>query len=109
MIKEKTKNMVEELCCSSVQFKTIFDEATSKIEELINKRNTARSVRTKNSCDMIMSIKVETIPLTKEEITVLRTYIEEKYIDHVAGDYICISKCIFSNNYSIKSKYSFIR
>lgn len=103
MVNEGTKKKVEELRESSVEFKTVFEEATSKIEELIRKRNTARSIRPKDSRDMRMRIKVTALPLTKEEMTILNRYIAEKYIRDIAGYYISIRKSIFSNNYIIKS------
>lgn len=100
---EEIKREVEKLRENSKEFNTVLEEATSKIEELIRQRNEARLVRPKGSCDMKIRIKVIALPLTKEEMIVLKRYIYKKYINKVAGDYISIRKCIFSNKYIIKS------
>lgn len=103
---ETLENLNEEIrgrSSDSKEFKFIFEETTSKINELIKTINSARSTRPRASKDIYMKIKVTAIPLTKEEMQLLIDYIYAKYIREFKGNYIAIRKCIFSNEYLIKS------
>lgn len=104
MVSEETKKKVEELRESSVEFKTVFDEAKFKIERQIKGLNNCRSYEPICSRDYYMKVKVKAFPLTFEEHKTLRKYVEEAYLGQVAGYNVYIYKCLFSNNYMITTK-----
>ncbi len=81
MVSEELKKKVEELRQNSYEFRSVFDEATQKIENQIiektNKMNNSRSFHPVKPSGFNIWVKVDAYTLTYEEFECLREYLEK--------------------------------
>lgn len=73
------------------------------IEQFITSNQDKKSFYPKDIDDYRVNIKVKAIPITFEQKKHLLSYLKNKYIKFVRGDYFDLKKCWFSNQYRIKS------
>jgi len=87
------------------EFDELVTEICSKIGSQIMKRNTEKTFQGRGSCYYEIRIKVNAVPMTGEQKRCLVKYLNDRYIENVAGDYFTIEKCWFSKRYLVKTHY----
>lgn len=85
-------------------FDSLVKEITDKIEEQIREKNAEKSFNPKSSNDYKIRIKVKAVPISKEEMDYLLNFLRMQYISKVAGDRFALRKCLFSEQYYVRSK-----
>lgn len=92
-----------ELRIKDEAFGSMVKKIEQEIEKQIEEKNSERSFYPTDSSDYKIHIKVDAIPITKEEKKTLEGYLESKYLGKIAGNYIRLRKCRFSKKYLIAS------
>lgn len=102
---KRVKSGMEELRKQDEAFDSMVKEITYKIEEQIKERNAEKSFNPKSSTDYQIQIKVKAVPISKEQKQYLLEFLKYQYISRVAGEYFTLKKCLFSEQYNVRTHY----
>lgn len=87
------------------EFDSLVAEITQKIEKQIEETSNIRSFNPKDSRYYKVHMKVKAVPITLEEKKCLLQYLNEKYINKVAGHYFELKKCWLSEQYLVRTAW----
>lgn len=106
-IKPEIEGKMEKLRIEDEAFGSLVKKITQEIEKQIEEWNSDRSFNPTDSTDHTIYIKVDAVPITKEEKKTLQEYLEWKYLHKVLGSYITIEKGRFSKKFIIRSRLGY--
>lgn len=104
---ETTYEKMEQLRKENSTYNEFVSVIEAKLNVFIEMKNSQRLYKPKSSVDYKPKFDVNAIKMTSEEFKCLIVYLRYKYIEKVKGDYFCIKKKLFSNEYKIYTKYDY--
>lgn len=103
MYRKDAEKKIKEMRKADKQFNDLVTLIETGIEQFIKSKHDKRSFYSKDTTAYKVNIKVKAIPITFEQKEYLLSYLNDKYIKFVRGDYFDLKKCWFSKQYRIKS------